>query len=84
MLKNGIRINKKSGLHYIVQDDGRLIKFRPWLGDAFLFMYDVIMKSSVFPKKFGAGKERHSAVVLALVSKASILKMEPCSTSGRS
>lgn len=65
MLKKGIKIIEKKGLHYIVEDSdsGRLLKFKPWLGDAFSFLFDFIMKSSVFPKKFGGDINRHYEIL---------------------
>jgi SAM-dependent methyltransferase len=59
MLKNGINVTRQKGLHHIVEDDGRLLKFKPWLGDAFSFLYDFIMESAIFPKKFGGDINRH-------------------------
>ncbi|MCG6911063.1 MAG: class I SAM-dependent methyltransferase [Deltaproteobacteria bacterium] len=59
MLKKGIRTINKNGLHYLVDDAGRLLTFKPWLGDAFSFLYDFIMKHSIFPKKFGGDINRH-------------------------
>jgi SAM-dependent methyltransferase len=63
MLKNGINVTDKKGLHYIVEDEGRLLKFKPWLGDAFSFLYDFIMKSSIFPKKFGGDINQHYEIL---------------------
>ena len=63
MLKNGIKVIKKNGLHYIVKDGGNLVKFKPWLGDAFSFLYDFIMKNSIFPKKFGGDINRHYEIL---------------------
>ena len=53
MLKNGTKVISKKELHYVVEDGGNLLKFKPWLGDAFSFLYDVIMAKSIFPNKFG-------------------------------
>ena len=63
MLKNGIKAIKRKGLYYIVQDGGKLLKFKPWLGDAFSFLYDFIMQNSIFPKKFGADINRHYEIL---------------------
>ena len=63
MLKNGIKVINKKGLHYIAEDGGRLLTFKPWLGDAFSFLYDFIMKSSIFPKKFGGDINRHYEIL---------------------
>ncbi|OPL15556.1 MAG: hypothetical protein AVO39_07605 [delta proteobacterium MLS_D] len=53
MLKNGIEVINKNGLHYIVGEGGTPVTFKPWLGDTFSFLYDFIMEKSVFPGKFG-------------------------------
>ena len=63
MIKNGIKIINKKGLNYIVEDGGRLLKFKPWLGDSFSFLYDFIMQSSIFPKKFGGDINRHYEIL---------------------
>ena len=63
MLKKGITAVNKKGLNYIAEEGGRLQKFKPWLGDAFSFMYDFIMKSSIFPKKFGGDINRHYEIL---------------------
>ena len=62
MLKKDRRAIKKNGLYYIVEDGGRLLKFKPWLGDAFSFLYDFFMKNSIFPKKFGRDIKKHDSV----------------------
>ena len=63
MLKNGIKAIKRKGLYYIAHDGGKLLKFKPWLGDAFSFLYDFIMKSSIFPNKFGGDINRHYEIL---------------------
>ena len=63
MLNKGIKVIEKKGLYYIVQNDGRLMKFKPWLGDAFSFLYDFIMKRSIFPKKFGGDMSKHYEIL---------------------
>jgi ubiquinone/menaquinone biosynthesis C-methylase UbiE len=63
MLNNGIKVIKKKGLYYIIEDGGRLLKFKPWLGDSFSFLYDFIMKSSIFPKKFGGDINKHYEIL---------------------
>ena len=39
------------------------MKFKPWIGDAFSFLYDFIMKSSIFPKKFGGDINKHYEIL---------------------
>jgi len=63
MLKKGVKTVNKKGLNYIVEDGGGLLKFKPWLGDAFSFLYDFIMKSSIFPKKFGGDINKHYEIL---------------------
>ncbi len=63
MLKNGIKVINKKELHYIVEDGDRLLKFKPWLGDAFSFLYDFIMKNTIFPMKFGGDMTRHYEIL---------------------
>lgn len=45
-------------LHYLVEN-GQKKRFKPWLGDSVSFLYDPIMKRSIFPKKLGADMVRH-------------------------
>ena len=63
MLKNGINVIKKKELHYIIEDGGRLLKFKPWLGDTFSVLYDFIMNKSIFPKKFGGDMSKHHEIL---------------------
>jgi ubiquinone/menaquinone biosynthesis C-methylase UbiE len=62
-LKPGIRVIQKGSLYFQVYDQGRLIRFQPWLGDAFAFLYDFSMTHSIFPKKFRADIDRHTAIL---------------------
>ena len=63
MLKNGIKTIKKRGLYYLAQDGNRRLKYKPWLGDAFSFLYDRIMEKSIFPKKFGGDINLHYKIL---------------------
>jgi ubiquinone/menaquinone biosynthesis C-methylase UbiE len=58
MIKNEIKIRNKNGLSYLYKNSKK-IKYKPWLGDLFSFLYDSIMKKSIFPKKFDASIEKH-------------------------
>jgi len=53
------QIIKKGELCYIVESGNRLIRYKPWLGDGFSFLYDFIMRNSVFPRKFGGDIQKH-------------------------
>jgi ubiquinone/menaquinone biosynthesis C-methylase UbiE len=59
-IKSDIQIIKKGELRYILGSDRRLIRFKPWLGDSFSFLYDMIMRNSIFPKKFGSDIQKHN------------------------
>ena len=63
MLKSGIRIIKKKNLCYIAENESSVKEFKPWLGDAFSFLYDYIMKNSIFPKKFGGDMRNHYEIL---------------------
>ena len=63
MLRDGIQVINKKGLHYIVDDGVKLQTSKPWLGDAFSFLYDIIMQRSIFPKKFGGDMGLHYQIL---------------------
>ena len=62
-LKPDVQVIKKRGLHYTVASGNRLIRFKPWLGDSFSFLYDSIMSNSVLPKKLGADVQKHYQIL---------------------
>lgn len=62
-LKPDIQVIKKNGIHYLVGSGNRLVRFKPWLGDSFSFLYDTIMSRSIFPKKFGGDIELHYEIL---------------------
>jgi SAM-dependent methyltransferase len=59
ILKPDIQITRKKDLYYIQDNNNRLIRFKPWLGDSFSFLYDFFMNKSIFPKKFGGDIDKH-------------------------
>lgn len=59
MLKPGIQISRRHGIGYIADQQGRPVRYKPWLGDLFAFLYDGIMQRSIFPKKFGGDLNKH-------------------------
>ena len=63
MLKKGTGFVERGGLRYTVGPENRVRRFRPWLGDAFSFLYDAVMEKSVFPKKFAASREEHERIL---------------------
>jgi SAM-dependent methyltransferase len=58
MIKNGIAAIKRNGITYLYKNS-RKLRYKPWLGDLFSFLYDSTMTKSVFPKKFEASIEKH-------------------------
>lgn len=58
-LPESTKIIKKDKIFYILQEKGKIKKYKPWLGDIFSFLYDKIMEKSVFPKKFCGTLTKH-------------------------
>jgi SAM-dependent methyltransferase len=58
-IKPDIQIIKRGDLCHLADHENRLIRFKPWLGDSFSFLYDIIMSRSVFPGKFGGNIQKH-------------------------
>jgi ubiquinone/menaquinone biosynthesis C-methylase UbiE len=54
---------KKKNIFYIVDENNKIKKYKPWLGDMFSFLYDRIMEKSVFPKKFSASISKHYEIL---------------------
>ncbi len=63
MLKSGIRVLEKKDLFYVAESESGVKRFKPWLGDSFSFLYDFIMKSFIFPKKFGGDMNKHYEIL---------------------
>ena len=58
-----ISIIKKRGINYLVEGNGKIKKFKPWLGDIFSFLYDRIMEKSIFPKLFNGDISKHFEIL---------------------
>jgi len=58
-VQESIKIIRKKKICYILNDKGKIKKFKPWLGDMFSFLYDRIMEKSIFPKKFKGSLAKH-------------------------
>lgn len=48
MLKKETKVVKTKGLNYVVGSGGKPLRITPWLGDSFSFLYDFIMRESIF------------------------------------
>ncbi len=53
------KLKKRRGIYYMTGLKGKVIKYKPWLGDMFSFLYDRIMEKSIFPKKFNGSIDKH-------------------------
>ena len=62
MLRKEIKVISKSGISYQLEN-GKILKFKPWLGDLFSFKYDEIMEKSIFPKKFKSDMVKHENTI---------------------
>jgi ubiquinone/menaquinone biosynthesis C-methylase UbiE len=58
-----IKIIRKDGIDFVLDNKGRIVKFKPWLGDLFAFAYDSIMQKSIFPKKFKGNISKHTELL---------------------
>ncbi len=63
MFAKAAEVMERKGLFYRKDSRGKPRNFRPWKGDYLAFFYDSFMKHMVFPKKFGASRERHEAIL---------------------
>jgi ubiquinone/menaquinone biosynthesis C-methylase UbiE len=62
-LKEPVKTIFKNNVHHLLDDSGKIRKFKPWLGDLFSFMYDRIMERSVFPGKFKGSIGKHFSLL---------------------
>ena len=63
MLRDGVKSIDKKGIRYIVDRENKVIRFKPWLGDFFSFLYDFFMKTFIFPKKLGGDMNEHFRIL---------------------
>ena len=54
---------KKKRINYLINKNGKIKKFKPWLGDIFSFLYDKIMDKSIFPKLFNGNIHKHFEIL---------------------
>ena len=54
---------KKQEINYLKNENDKIIKFKPWLGDIFSFLYDRIMNKSIFPKLFNGDIHKHFEIL---------------------
>lgn len=63
MLKPGIRVIKSKNIHYIAENDNKVKRFKPWIGEYVSIVYDFFMEKSIFPKKFRADLNKHYEIL---------------------
>ena len=63
MNKKSFSTFKKQGINYLIEENGKIKRFKPWLGDIFSFMYDRIMEKNIFPKLFNADINKHFEIL---------------------
>ena len=54
-----VKVIRRDGINFVLDNKGRIRKFKPWLGDLFAFAYDSVMQKSIFPKKFKGNISKH-------------------------
>lgn len=57
------RLRKRRGAYYMLDENNKIITYKPWLGDMFSFLYDRIMDKSIFPKKFSGSIDTHFEIL---------------------
>lgn len=62
-LKPDTHVVKEGGLYYLSESGSRRVRFKPWLGDSFSFLYDFIMSKFVFPGKIGGDMQEHYRIL---------------------
>lgn len=62
-LKPDIKLVQKKHIFYELNSNGKPKSYKSWLGDYFAFLYDGIMKKSIFPKKFGSSQDLHNKIL---------------------
>ena len=63
MIKETVKIVKKNGIYHLLDNNSKVRKFKPWLGDLLSFLYDRIMEKSIFPKKFNGSIIKHFQIL---------------------
>ncbi|MGC9312062.1 MAG: class I SAM-dependent methyltransferase [Sediminispirochaetaceae bacterium] len=62
MQKSEIKMVERGGIHYLMEE-GKRVRYMPWIGDLFAQLYDPIMSRKVFPDKFKADIGRHFSIL---------------------
>ena len=58
-IKKTVKVISKDHIYFVLTENGKAKRYRPWLGDIFAFAYDSIMQKSIFPKKFKGSISKH-------------------------
>jgi len=68
VLRSGNQVISHKGLLYFLDEKGKRISYKPWLGDSVGFLYDLIMEKNIFPRKFGANIEKHYEILREMMT----------------
>jgi len=63
MLKENVKLINKNGIHFQIDDSGKLIHYQSWKGNAVAFCYDWIMDKILMPKKLAADNNKHYSIL---------------------
>jgi len=62
MEDRSVDLISKKGILFMI-DNGRVINYKPWLGDFFSPFYDSLMSNYVFPKKLSGDIKKHIKIL---------------------
>jgi ubiquinone/menaquinone biosynthesis C-methylase UbiE len=65
-LKESLKVIQKNKIYYILNDELKKKKFKPWLAPVLCFLYDQIMSKLIFPKNFKGSIAKHSEILKSL------------------
>ncbi|MBN1265796.1 MAG: class I SAM-dependent methyltransferase [Anaerolineales bacterium] len=66
-LQPGIDVSVSGGIHYLLDDRGKKIRPKAWLGDLLSIFYDRIMQNSVFPRQLSADMDLHYKILSGIL-----------------
>lgn len=64
MIKSSIKIINKNGINFILKTNNKIQKNKPWIGNLFSNLYDMIMHKFLFPHKLNADIKKHYQIMI--------------------
>jgi ubiquinone/menaquinone biosynthesis C-methylase UbiE len=77
-IKESVSLVNKKGIFHLLDENNKMKRYKPWLGDIFSVFYDRIMEKSVFPKKFSGSMSKHYEILrreLRNIEKENVLEL---------